>query len=246
MISVNKLCTDAAKYVELIGDGETLEGDYADGAVFLLNRAISKFNASSYFSSTIDHVDHQIARDLYFRKLEEGEDCPPDTVDMEPPEFVQGVGRKLGIRWLRLIPCNPQDMDRMNSMAMPNTFTYTVDAEEAPSGELRNVGKLHLNGGACSMCRVYLTRRIPEVTLEDKLCLSEMYHDILFWELCVRLCGKYKLNDYKADCQEQRDDAVDMIDRTTLKNRAMLTGAAFASGYDVWTDGIDLAGGYIG
>lgn len=246
MISVNKICNDAAKYVELIGDDETLQGDYADGAVFLLNRVISFFNGQSYFSSTIDNIDHQVQRDLYFRKLEPGEACPPDTVDMEPPEFVQGVGRKVGIRWVRLVPCNPQDMDRMNSMSLPNTFTYGTTDEIAPSGEYRRLGKLHLNGGACSMCRIYLTHRIPEVTLDDRLCLSDLYHDILYWELCVRLCGKYKLNDYKADCQENRDDAVDAIDRMTLKNRAMVTGAAFTQGYDVWTDGIDLCGGTIG
>lgn len=245
MISVNALCTSAAKYVELIGDDETLEGDYADQAVFLLNLVIAKFNAQSYFSSTIDTVDHYVSRDLYFRKLEEGEECPNDTVDMEPPQFVQGVGRKVGIRWVQLIPCNPQDMDRVNSMALPSTFTYSTDAEVAPSGEMRNVGKLHLNGGANSECRVYLTRRIPEVTLDSMLCLSELYHDILYWALCVRLCGKYKLKDYKEDCKEELDKAVDMIDRITLKNRAMVTGAALAQGYDVWTDGIDLAGGYI-
>ena len=245
MISVNKLCTDAARYVNLIGDGEALEGDYADSAVFLLNRVIAKLNSQSYFSSTIDNVDHYVARDLFFKKIEPGETCPDNVVDMEAPEFVQGVGRKLGLRWLKLIPCNPQDMDRMNSMALPNTFTYTVDAEEAPSGEWRNVGKLHLNGGANANCRVYLTRRIPEVTLDDRLCLSELYHDILFWELCVRLCGKYKLDDYRADCEQQRDEAMDLIDRNTLKNRAMVTGAGFSQGWDVWADGIDLAGGYL-
>ena len=111
---------------------------------------------------------------------------------------------------------------------------------------MRNVGHLRLNGGGSAQCRIYLTRRLPEVGLEDNLCLSELYHDILFWELCVRLCGKYKLNDYKADCQEQRDDAIDLIDRNTLKNRAMVQGAAFSQGYDVWTDGIDLCGGRIG
>lgn len=246
MISINKLVNDACKYVNLIGDDESVEGDLASSAVFLLNRIIAKFNSQAYFSSTIDTVDKYVHRYVYFRKLEEGEVAPDDqTIDMEPPEFVQGVGRKIGIRWLRLVPVNPQDMDRMASMSLPNTFTYLVDTEEAPSGELRNVGRLRLNGGANADCRIYLTRRLPEVGLEDKLCVSDLYHDVLFWSLCCRLCGKYKLKDYMDDCREQRDEAIDLIDRNTLKNRAMVQGAAFAQGYDVWTDGIDLAGGYL-
>lgn len=244
MISVNELVNQALKEVSLIGDDESAQGDLADSAVALLNSAIRKLNSDSYFASSVDKADVSSARFVCFRKLEAGEANDGHTIDQEPPEFVEGVARKLGIRYLPLKNCDPQFLDQHISGGMPSFYSYSTYDEVAPSGNHRMVGKVELNGSGNCPFRIYYTHRLAVQDLYSYIYVSEIYHDALFWTLCVLLCGKYHLDDYKQHCLDGMNAALSLIDRQTLNNRAMANGG-FASGYDTWSVGYDLGGGNL-
>lgn len=251
MISVNKLCNDAAQQVSLLGDGETLEGEQADRAVALLNSAIRKLNTEAYFASTVDQIDRQASSVIVFKQLTDDERADPETasrfVDMAPPEYIQGVARKLGIRYYRLRNCDPKQLDNLLSGGLPAYYTYSVSSEPTPDGDSRRlVGILRLNGNASCQLRVYFQHRLSVTDIDDYVCVSDIYHDALYWTLCYMLCQNYHLDDYKQDSLDQMNAALALIDRQTLNNRAMLSGDEWVQGYDTWSVGYDLGGGYIG
>ena len=111
MLAVNSIIQEALELTSMVGDGEAADGTLAASALGLLNRVIARLNNDNYFSSTQDYADIGAAGKIYFKKLEEGETFESfdgsACVDMEPPESIAGVSRKLGIRWLQLLPSNP-------------------------------------------------------------------------------------------------------------------------------------------
>lgn len=234
MISVNALVQEAAEFCSMTGDGETAGGTTAASYLNLLNRAVAKLNNDSYFSTTQDMVDSTCAAHLIFKKLQEGESIPDGmyVVDMEPPEAIVGVSRKVGIRYLELDPSTPQAMSATNSMTLPCFYTYGVSSEIGPDGEDRLVGDLWLNGTAVCDIRVFLNRRLPQFKLTDSIPLSPIYHDAILYTLAYMACKKYKLADYKEDAREEMNSALAIIDRNTLNNRALENSTAFADSYD--------------
>lgn len=234
MISVNALIQEAAEFTSMTGDGEAVEGNVAASYLNLLNRALAKLNDDSYFSTTQDMVDSPCASHLIFKKLQEGESIPDGmyVVDMEPPEAIVGVSRKVGIRYLELDPSTPQAMSATNSMTLPCFYTYGVSSEIGPDGEDRLVGDLWLNGTAVCDIRVFLNRRLPQFKLTDSIPLSPIYHDAILYTLAYMACKKYKLADYKEDAREEMNSALAIIDRNTLNNRALENSTAFADSYD--------------
>lgn len=236
MLSVNALCQEAAELCSMTGDGETVGGTMAASYLNLLNRVIAKLNNDSYFSSCIDTADANCAGVLYFKKLEPGENFESSDgsamINMEPPESVVGVSRRLGIRWLQLYATNPQDMDSVNSMTLPSHYTYGVSTETAPSGNQRLVGILRLNGHGRADIRVFMNRRFPEFKLTDSIPVSPIYHDAILYSLAYAACVKYKLNDYMQEIRDQKNAALAIIDRNTLNDRAMENGTRCATGWD--------------
>lgn len=113
MLAVNSIIQEALELTSMVGDGEAADGTLAASALGLLNRVIARLNNDNYFSSTQDYADIGAAGKIYFKKLEEGETFESSDgsacVDMEPPESIAGVSRKLGIRWNQLLPSNPRD-----------------------------------------------------------------------------------------------------------------------------------------
>ena len=234
MLNVNALIQEAAELCSMTGDAEAVDGNTAASYLNLLNRALTKLNDDSYFSSYQDMVDSPCASHLIFKKLQEGESAPDGmyVVDMEPPEVIVGVSRKVGIRYLELDPSTPQAMSATNSMTLPCFYTYGVYSEIGPDGEDRLVGDLWLNGTAVCDIRVFLNRRIPELKLTDNIPLSPIYHDAILYTLAYMACKKYKLADYKEDIREEMNSALAIIDRNTLNNRALENSTAFADSYD--------------
>lgn len=234
MISVNALVQEAAEFCSMTGDGEAVDGTTAASYLNLLNRAVAKLNNDSYFSTTQDMVDSSCAAHLIFKKLVPGETAPDGmyVVDMEPPEAIVGVSRKVGIRYLELDPSTPQAMSATNSMTLPCFYTYGTTFETDPNGETRLVGDLWLNGTAVCDIRVFLNRRLPQFKLTDSIPLSPIYHDAILYTLAFMACRKYKLADYKEDAREEMNSALAIIDRNTLNNRALENSTAFADSYD--------------
>lgn len=239
MLAVNTMIQEALELTSMVGDGEAADGTLAASALGLLNRVIARLNNDNYFSSTQDFVDKQTGGHVYFRKLEDGEEAPAGTVDMEPPESVDGVSRKLGIRWLQLLPSNPRDQMAMNSYSLPTTYSYGFEFETAPSGKDRMVGHLLLNGSANCQVRVFMNHRLPKYSITDNMAISPLYHDAILYSLAVAICEKYKLYDYKGEMERQQAIALSTIDRNTLNNRALNSGLVNQESYmDAYANGL--------
>lgn len=246
MIAVNELIQEAFEFVSMTGDGEAVDGSQAKSGVALLNRVISQLNNDNYFSSCMDWTEVTAGGTIEFRKLEAGEQPACGTVDKEPPESIAGVSRQVGIRWLQLEPSNPRDMMSVASYSLADTYCYQLDTETAPSGESRDVGRVLLNGTCSSTFRVFYNRILPKYGLQDSIAVSPLYYDAILYSLCVALCDKYKLEDYRPRAQARASSALSVIDRNTLANRAMNTGAGYGSYMDAYCDGMGGNGLKIG
>lgn len=220
-MTVNELIQSACEDVNLVEDGEAVSGELASVAEGLLNRAITDINQDGFLSCTVKEYDRVSAGSIVFRKLEEGEEQQPNCVDSEPPDSVQGVSRKVGIRWLRLTPASPEDLAASNTFSLPQLYCYTVDTETAPSGKQRVVGVLKLNGSNPVELKVFVNSRLPKYKLGDTIYLSDLYHNLILYALEVRLCKRYKLYSYIEQAKDDLTDAKDSIDRNTLVNRPL-------------------------
>lgn len=244
MLSVNALCQEAAELCSMVGDGEAMDGTLAASYLNLLNRTIAKLNNDNYFSSCLETVDINAAGEVQFKVLEEGEVVPDNiyVVNMEPPESIVGVSRKVGIRWLQLYGSNPQDMAAVNSMTLPSHYCYQVFTETTPHDHTphnRLVGKLSLNGHGRADLKIFMNMRIPVLKLTDSIPVSPLYHDAILYSLAEMACIKYKLTDYQAEINREKNAALAMIDRNTLNNRTMENGTRLSTSWDrAYYDGL--------
>jgi hypothetical protein len=244
MLSVNALIQEAAELCSMVADGEPADGTLAASYLNLLNRTIAKLNNDNYFSSCLDTAEVNAAGEIQFKVLEENELVPDNVtvINMEPPEAIVGVSRKVGIRWLELYGSNPQAMAAVTSMTLPSHYCYQVTTDTTPHDHTPNnrlVGKLTLNGSGRADIKVYFNRRIPVLKLTDAIPLSPLYHDAILYSLAEAACLKYKLFDYLGEIRDLKNSALAMIDRNTLNNRMMENGTRLASSWDrAYYDGL--------
>lgn len=244
MLYTNSLIQEAAELCSMTGDGEAVDGTTAASYLNLLNRVLHRLNNDSYFSSCLDTVVCNAGGEIQFKKLEPDEVVPDGVtvINMEPPEAVVGVSRKIGIRWLELYGSNPQDMAAVNSMALPTYYCYQIATDTTPHDHTPNnrlVGKLTLNGNGRADIKVFLNRRIGDLQLTDAIPLSPIYHDAILYSLAEAACIKYKLSDYLQEIRDQKNAALAMIDRNTLNNRMMENGTRGLSSWDkAYYDGL--------
>lgn len=244
MLSVNALIQEAAELCAMTGLGEAVDGTLAASCLNLLNRTIAKLNNDNYFSSCLETVDINAAGEVQFKALEEGEVVPDNeyVINMDPPEAIVGVSRKVGIRWLQLYGSNPQDMAAVNSMTLPSHYCYQVFAETTPHDHTphnRLVGKLSLNGSGRADLKIFMNRRIPTLKLTDAIPISPLYHDAILYSLAEMMCIQFKLTDYQPEINREKNAALSMIDRNTLNNRMMENGTRLSSSWDrAYYDGL--------
>ena len=221
MLSVNQLIAEACEDLSRVGDGESVPPELAASCEGLLNRAITQLNTDSYISLTVNTFDLEVAGNITFRKLEEGEERQPGTIDSEPPDMIQGVARQIGMRWIRLLGTNPESMDRTLTTSLPTNYCYGVKTETAPSGETRRVGIIRTNGTYPCTMRVYENSSLPHYKLGDMIYLSPLYHDLILYTLEMRMVKKYKLYSYQDRVQHDLNGAMAAIDTHTAANRPL-------------------------
>lgn len=244
MLSVNALIQEAAELCSMTGLGEAVDGTLAASCLNLLNRTMAKLNNDNYFSSCLETVDINAAGEVQFKVLEEGEVVPDGeyVINMDPPEAIVGVSRKVGIRWLQLYGSNPQDMAAVNSMTLPSHYCYQVFTETTPHDHTphnRLVGKLSLNGSGRADLKIFMNRRIPTLKLTDAIPVSPLYHDAILYSLAEMMCIQFKLTDYQPEINREKNAALAMIDRNTLNNRTMENGTRLSTSWDrAYYDGL--------
>lgn len=217
-ISVDELIQVACEDLSRVGDGEPVSPELAASCEELLNRAITSLNSDSYISLTVNTKELVAAGSVKFMELEEGEELPPNSVNMAPPDTVQGVARQVGIRWVKLTPSNPETMDRSLTYSLPTQWCYGVTFDELTG---RRVGILNLNGTHPVPLRIYLNSSLPKYRLGDFIYLSDLYHDLLLYSLEMRMVAKYKLYSYKDQVKEDLAGAMRSVDNFAAQNRPM-------------------------
>lgn len=241
MLSVNELIQDACEDLSLVGDGEAVSGELAASCEGLLNRAITTLNSDSYISLTVKTHDVLANGDVVFRKLEAGEAPAPNAIDQEPPDNVQGVARKVSIRYIRLTPANPEAMDRVLTYSLPTMWCYGVETETAPSGETRRIGRVRMNGTCPVEVRIYENSSLPRYRLGDKIYLSQLYYNLVLYELELKMVRKYKLYSYEDRVKEDLAGAKAAIDVNTAQNRPLVNDGIVCDSYTKPAE--DLLGG---
>lgn len=222
--AVNDILQTACEDLMLVEDGEPVSGTLASKAESCLNRAITSLNSDGYMSQCVRPLDVTAAGKVIFKRLESGETKPQNVIDIAPPDNVTGVSRKIGIRWMRLRPSNPQAMDRAITYSFPTLWSYGVDYETAPSGEQRQVGVLDLNGTYPSELRIYLNSQMSHYKLGDTIYLSSLYYNLVLYALELKLVEKYKLKSYEDDVKLELTAAMKAVDTNTANNRPLDNG----------------------
>lgn len=222
--SVNDMVQTACEDLMLTDDGVPVSGELASQAENCLNRAITDLNSDGYMSLSAQTVNRMSTGAVYFRRLGTGEMPNSNTVDMEPPDTVTGVSRKVGIRWMPLRPTNKQAIDRQNTYSLPTSWSYGIETETAPGGTPRNVGVLRLNGTNPVELHIYLNSQLPHYRLGDTMYLPSLYYNLVLYALERRLVIKYKLKSYQEDVERDLLIAKKAINTNTANNRPLDSG----------------------
>lgn len=227
MIAVNDLIQDAYESIGMTGIGEAA-GDYAEDnmpvvACKELNRLISTLNSQGYLAMAQKFVDCPNAKVIYFRKLVPGETANSATVDMEAPQKIESVARKLGIRYVLLNNSNVIQQSQVNPCTTAMTWTYETEVEEVPAPDdhgfiTRVVGILRLDGEPRDTVRVWYNSQLPKYKLDETIYLSDLYNELLMSGLCYRLANYFELSEEK-----KASTASDFLAAKTLIKRANAT-----------------------
>lgn len=238
MIAVNNLVQEAYEAINMTGLGESTDGTMAQVGCQQLNRLISTLNSEGYIAQMQKFLDTTSAMEITFRKLNEGETAPAHSIDMEPPEKIDGVARKIGDRYLPLSSIDSVQMSRKNPLSLPTSWNYGRDVEPLPEefatldNEKREIGVLRLDGRTCSPLRIWYSSKMPVYTLDDRIYLSDLYNELLMSGLKYRLAQFYELSDSKKqDCYSDFLAAKSLIKRNNITQRMMRSGQT-AGGYN--------------
>ena len=240
MLAVNKLIDDAYEAVNMTGVGESTDGNMSVLGVKELNRAITTLNNEGYIAMTQKWVDAPARRVVTFRKLLEGEQPTPDTVDMAPPQCVVAVARKIGNRFLPLYNGDQIQIATVNPSTTATTWTYGEDFEPVgDEGDMREIGVLTLDGEPRNDVRVWYNSKMPTYKLDDKIYLPDLYNELLMSALCVRLAQFSELSDAKkADLYSDLLAAKTLIKRNSASQRMLQCGKLCGDYRDSYNNGL--------
>lgn len=253
MIAVNQLVQNAYESIGMVGLGEAA-GEYGDGnmpvvAVNELNRLIAQLNNEGYLAMTQKWIDAPNASTIYFRKLKLDE-APPEgvaSIDMEPPEKVVSVARKIGDRFCVLNNCNLVQMSQKNPYSTAMSWTYGTELEDIDNqgiGEQKRVvGILRLDGSPRNSVRIWYNSKIPNYTLDDTVYLSDLYNELLMSGLCVRLANYFELSpEKKASLESDFISAKTLIKRNNATQRMQQCANIGTSWQDTYYNGMNGIG----
>lgn len=246
MLAVNQLVQDAYDSIGMTGLGEAV-GEYGDGnfpvvAVKELNRLITQLNNEGFIAMSQKYVDCPCVNTLYFRKLVEGEEPTRGTVNMEAPEKVESVARKVGESFVVLDPGNLVQMSQKNPNTTALSWTYNTEVEDVGEGK-RVVGVLSLDGNPRNTVRVWYNSKLVQYRLDETIYLSDLYNELLMSGLCYRLALFFKLP--KETVQDLETDflaAKTLIKRNNVTQRMLQSSRLGTDWRDSYNGGLSGRG----
>lgn len=239
MIAVNDLIQQCYQALNITGLDESTEGDASLVAKQELNYLISTLNSQGFLSLTQKSVEVGPNKIYFFKKLAEGEEAGNNVIDMDPPEKIAGVMRRIGVRFVPLHPMDIQQIMTRNRASLPTSWNYSRDIEtyETEFGEesKREVGILELDGTPHDKIKIFYNAPLPNYELEDTIYLPALYNELLFTGLKCRLAKRANLNtEKKAECETDFTAAKTLIKRSAITQRMIReepTGGSYRDNY---------------
>lgn len=148
----------------------------------------------------------------------------PDLLINPLPDRVVTLSRKLGVRFVQLLPATKQVIDSKTKMGLPVFYTCETQLETVKAADTTytyEVFNIELDSRQMLEYRITYLKSIPDYKLNDKLYFSEKIISILEDGICSKLCLRYKLLDIKPLFDEEFANGVRLLKRTNNSNRPM-------------------------
>lgn len=148
----------------------------------------------------------------------------PDLIISPLPDRVTTLSRKLGTRYLQLLPAEKQILDSRTKMGLPTFYTCETQLEHVDiltTSYDYEVFIIETDSLQTIPYRITYLKSLPDLKLNDKLYYSERVLSILEDGLCAKLCLRYKLLDVKPLFDEEFANGVRLLKRVNNSNRPM-------------------------
>lgn len=148
----------------------------------------------------------------------------PDLIIKPLPDRVVTLSRKIGTRYIQLIPGDKPLLDSRTKLGLP-TF-YMCETQLEHTEILDNVYDyevfiIETDSRQNINYRITYLKSIPQYKINDRLYFSEKVLAILEDGLCAKLCLRYKLLEIKPLFDEEYANGVRLLKRVNNSNRPM-------------------------
>lgn len=164
------------------------------------------------------------------------------------PDRLQGLGYKIGDRFVQLIPAERQFIDSRTKAGLPQLFATETETDifhfvvEENSIDITfefNYLTIRTDTRNVVTYRATYLENIKHKELTDNLHMTKKYEGLLEDGLCAKLCLRYKLMDIKPVFDEEYRNNVSLIKRINNANRPLIYSSLTSdSWYDRYANGL--------
>ena len=153
-----------------------------------------------------------------------GFDKWPDLIINPLPDRVVSLSRKIGTRYLQLLPGDKPLLDSRTKQGLPNFYmceTQLEHTEVLDNSYDYEVFIIETDSVQPINYRITYLKSIPQYKINDRLYFSEKILTVLEDGLCAKLCLRYKLLEIKPYFDEEYANGVRLLKRVNNSNRPM-------------------------
>lgn len=165
----------------------------------------------------------------------------PDLVINPLPDRVTTLSRKIGTRYIQLLPGERQLLDSKTKLGLPTFYTCETQLESYKIGNAdynMEVFIIETDSRQSVNYRITYLKSIPQYKVNDKLYFSEKILTVLEDGLCAKLCLRYKLLEIKPYFDEEYANSVRLLKRVNNSNRPMTYEVNNGSYLDTFYNGL--------
>lgn len=165
----------------------------------------------------------------------------PDLVINPLPDRVTTLSRKIGTRYIQLLPGERQLLDSKTKLGLPTFYTCETQLENYKIGNAdynMEVFIIETDSRQSVNYRITYLKSIPQYKVNDKLYFSEKILTVLEDGLCAKLCLRYKLLEIKPYFDEEYANGVRLLKRVNNSNRPMTYEVNNGSYLDTFYNGL--------
>lgn len=222
---INELINNVCQKVNIIGNGQSADGNTAKAALNDLNDVITELNLNEYLA--FNYKSYDVSSNNATIRIGDNEEY--ECVLEEAPLTVTSVSRKVGNHWQPLTKVSKTTLDRANTTdALPTCYAYETEYDIANDCL---VSKILLNSSNKAPLRVLLLRAMPLYKINDTINLPQPYINLIESALCVKTCERYKL-EYVQIYKDELNALKESIERINNSNRPITLDVGTSYGID--------------